>query len=173
MFELQTENFQAIFWSCWETLIFFQSSCLLCFQKFLCRLHFFATFRNQSSILLFRLVRRFRFRLINLLLFGGIDRQLFYMDLPHVKWNYAPFMINRSQTLRLSNSLCSRYFLFKRIFHASEAFLLKVRKKTSNPNPPTEGKIEYCRWAVLTKRNLNKKKQNPIKFMTAHYLIKA
>ena len=38
-------------------------------------------------------------------------------------------MINRSQTLRLSNNLCSRYFLFKRIFHASEAFLLKVRKK--------------------------------------------
>ena len=101
------------------------------------------------SVLLFRLVRRFR--LINLLLFGGIDQQLFYMDLPHVKWNYALFMINRSQTLRLSNSLCSRYLLFKRIFHASEAFLLKVRKKNSDSNPSTEDKIEYCHWAVSNK----------------------
>ena len=82
-------------------------------------------------------------------------------------------MINRSQTLRLSNSLCSRYFLFKRIFHASEAFLLKVRKKILIQTLQQEDKIEYCRWAVLTKRNLNKKKQNPINFMTAHYLLKA
>ena len=70
-------------------------------------------------------------------------------------------MINRSQTLRLSNSLCSRYFLFKRIFHASEAFLLKVRKKILIQTLQQEDKIEYCRWAVLTKTNLNKKKQNP------------
>ena len=29
--EPQTENFRAIFWSCWEMLIFFQSSCLFRF----------------------------------------------------------------------------------------------------------------------------------------------
>lgn len=34
------------------------------------------------------------------------------------------FIVRSCQMLRLSIKLCSKYFLFKRIFHASQAFLL-------------------------------------------------